>query len=228
MDTKLRQALALLWRRVLRRDRAELVGGEASLLLDRNWGDRLAQPGFVGHLYEPKGLVFVSMYPDRGGGSDGGLSSPDLEHYEALERLRDCEEDDAGCRFSELMEVLQRIMLSWRICQNFVQPVLSKASIDFSRVACLTLLKWRIGTPDAKGLNKLYDQSWRDHTQEQFELLNPGVVVALGKSAEKAFQRLCPNHEHLFAIPMVIGTNIGEPGIAKIDEIGQWLQQRGE
>lgn len=49
----------------------------------------------------------MSMNP--GGGRGVGLGRDDLMQYEALKRLRDCEDFEVVERFSDLMKVLKEI-----------------------------------------------------------------------------------------------------------------------
>jgi hypothetical protein len=221
MHDTFQRSLALLWRRILRSDPSHLFGPEVARSLDRNWGDRIPQPGFVGPRYRIGGLVFVSMNP--GGGRGGGLGPEDIAHYEALGKLRDRSEEDAVMQFRDLNALLLRHMPTWRIFQVFVQPVLSYGALDFSEVGYLNLLKWR--TQSSSGLNKLYDLSWHDHTRKQFDLLQPSIVIAIGSDAGNAFRRHHTAGVHFDAIPRVIGNNIGAPGRAALERIGAWLRQ---
>ena len=113
-------------------------------------------------------------------------------------------------------------MPTWKIFRNFIAPVLEYAGVDFSRVAYLNLLKWR--TKKSSGLARLYDLSWHDHTQDQFGLLQPSLVIAIGSDAGNAFRRHDPSGVHFDAIPRVIGNNIGPEGYAALERIKKWLQ----
>jgi hypothetical protein len=44
---------ALLWRRILTTEPHVIFGPEAQRLLNRNWADRLPQPGYMGLRYRP-------------------------------------------------------------------------------------------------------------------------------------------------------------------------------
>jgi hypothetical protein len=220
MDPDLTRKAALLWKRILLEDPTQIFGAESTRLLQRNWGDRIAQPGYVGRLYSVRGLTFVSMNP--GGGPSQGLGPEDLAQYEVLQKLRDSTEAEAPSAFLELTAVLERIMPTWKIFRNFVSPVLEHAKVDFSHVAYLNLLKWR--TKSSSGLARLYDLSWRDHTQDQFALLQPSLVIAIGSDAGNAFRRHYPSDVHFDSIPRVIGNNIGPEGRAALERIKEWLQ----
>lgn len=213
--------LGLLWQRILRTDPAELFAEEASRLQNRSWGDHMPQPGFVGNCYQQGGIAFVSMNP--GGGRGVGLGAEDLLQYEALKALRDCPDSDVVGRFETLTEVLSRIMPTWKIIQNFVDPILRETRLSFSSIAYFNLLKWR--TSDSSKLKKLYDISWRDHTADQVRILEPGVVIAVGVDAGNAFRRHHTDAKYFDVIPRVIGNNIGEPGKAAIRRISIWLAE---
>src|SRR2546428_792584 len=141
MEPDLARSAAVLWKRILLKDPAQVFGAELSHLLQRNWGDRIAQPGYVGRQYSLRGLAFVSMNP--GGGPNQGLGPNDLAQYEIVQRLRDSAESATPGAFLELTTLLERLMPTWRICKNFVLPVLQYANLDFTRVSYLNLLKWR-------------------------------------------------------------------------------------
>jgi hypothetical protein len=219
MDSKTRTELAVLWRQILHTNPDKLFEAEVGRLQNRSWGDQLPQPGYVGPDYEIGGLAFVSMNP--GGGRGIGLGAEDLKQYKALERLRDDRESEARENFEALTLILQEIMPTWTITQRFVLPILQQSGIAFSAISYFNLLKWR--TSNSSKLGKLYDRSWTDHTSEQVSLLSPGVVIAIGVDAGKAFQRHHTGVVHSDVIPRVIGNNIGEPGKEAIHRICGWL-----
>jgi hypothetical protein len=156
-----------------------------------------------------------------GGGRDNGLGANDLALYEVLQKLRNSNDADASSAFQELTALLEHIMPFGRIFRNFVGPVLEYAQLDFTGVAYLNLLKWR--TKKSSGIRRLYDLSWQHHTGEQFSLVDPSVVIAIGSSAGKALSRLAPKNVHLETIPRVIGSNIGAEGRLALERIKKWF-----
>ena len=185
--------------------------------MNRNWADRLPQPGYMGARYRPGGLVFVSMNP--GAGPQDGLGADDLRQYAALERLRNCDEGAALAPFDELTHVLADVMPGWKIHRNFVAPVLCAAGVDFSQVAYVNLLKWR--TSASSGLARLYELSWQDHTRDQLGLLAPSRVIAIGSDAGRAFQRHATACVDFDFIPRAIGNNVGPAGRAALARINR-------
>jgi hypothetical protein len=219
MDSVLANQLALLWRRILRRDPQALFAPHNGRLLRRHDGDDLAQPGFVGRHYTAGGLVFVSMNP--GGGERAGRGPGDRVLYQALRTLRDSTGEGILPAFESLIDLLEKGMPNGRIFCNFVRPVLEYAGVRFSDVAYLNLLKWR--TQSSRGLKELYEISWRDHVMEQVSLLEPRLVVAIGVSAGKAWSCHYGGSTHLETIPRVVGSNIGNEGRRALSGIRAWL-----
>ena len=203
-----RLSAALLWRRVLRADPNVIFGSEASRLMNRNWADRLPQPGYMGLRYRSSGLVFVSMNP--GAGPQDGLGPDDQRQYAALKHLRDGDDSSICAAFDDLTAVLANIMPGWKIHRNFVMPVLQAAGLDFSQVAYVNLLKWR--TTASSGLARLYALSWNHHTHDQIELLAPRHVIAIGSDAGHAFKKHYTGQAEFDFIPRVIGNNVGPDG----------------
>jgi hypothetical protein len=218
----LRYKTALLWRRILTANPDAIFGAEAQRLMNRNWADQLPQPGYVGLRYQPGGLLFVSMNP--GAGPQDGLSPDDQRQYCALQRLRDTDEAAAPDAFDQLTQVLADIMPGWKIQRNFVAPVLRTADLDFTQVAYINLLKWR--TKASSGLARLYALSWEHHTRDQFELLAPSRVIAIGSDAGRAFQRHFTGAVNFDVIPRVIGNNVGPAGQEALSRIAGMLDPK--
>src|SRR3989442_3913173 len=230
MNPDLVRRAALLWRRILLQDPKQIFGSAADRLLNRNWGDRIPQPGYVGRRYDVRGLMFVSMNP--GGGPNEGLGPEDLAQYKILQRLRDSPEADEPSAFHELTSVLEHISPTWKIFRILVAPVLDYAQVDFTNVAYLTLLKCR--RQKSSGLTRLYGLSWQHHTRDQISLLDPSVVIAIGSDAGRAFLRLSPRNTgppagppgcafHLEAVPRVIGDTIGPDSRLALKRIKDWF-----
>jgi len=214
MVPELELKLAMLWWRILHQEPRCLFGTEAAKLRNSSWGDEIPQPGYVGGEYESHGIAFVSMNP---GGSQGDRpGSTDEKQLVALRHFRECAEVDAPHAFPKVMRVLEEVMPTWSIYRNFVAPVLQCARLRLSQVAYLNLFKWR--TQQGAALERLYELSWKHHTREQFNLLEPGFVISIGVGVGRQFQRLDSSSTEVHAIPR-IRNNIGRAGRQKIIEI---------
>ncbi len=183
-----RTELAQLWQSVLRTDPDRLFGWDAERLAQRpGSGDELPQPGFVGPSYRPGGVLFLGNNPGK-----GALPHSTLEerHLQALRNLKEADPDSLLGSFEALTEALMRIMSGWDIVRNYVRPIISKADVDLASIAYLNLLKWRCDTPTMH----MFRQSWQAHTKEQYRLLRPAFVVAIGSTAADRFEAVSGTH----------------------------------
>ena len=211
----------MLWWRILRQNPNDLFGPEVAKLRNQTWGDRIPQPGYLGNDYVPGGIMFVSMNP--GGSQRDRPGTTDEQQLLALKKLGECARADSLRGFANLRAVLERIMPTWSIYRNFVAPILECAKLRFSHVVYLNLLKWR--TQKDAALDRLYALSWQHHTREQFDLLRPGVVIAIGLGSGDAFKQLNSNDVRLFKIRRIMN-NIHPEGRAEIKRICAWLGNR--
>ncbi len=176
-----RLELAQLWQSILRTDPSELFGWDAERLAQRpGSGDDLPQPGFVGPLYRPGGILFLAKNPGKGALP---LNAVEAGHVRALKNLQSADLDSLLGSFETLMESLMQIMSGWDIVKNYVRPIISKADMDLDSIAYLNLLKWRCDIPTMY----MFRQSWQAHTREQYRLLRPTFVIAIGKGPADIF-----------------------------------------
>jgi hypothetical protein len=82
------------------------------------------------------------------------------------------------------MEALVQIMSGWDIVRNYVRPIISKADMDLDSIAYLNLLKWR---SDDEPTISMFRRSWQAHTRDQYRLLRPTFVIAIGKGTADLF-----------------------------------------
>jgi hypothetical protein len=89
-----RLELAKLWQSILRTDPNRLFGPDTDILMDRpNTGDDLPQPGFVGPLYRPGGVLFLGNNPGNGPSDPNDLDNLEIRHIRALRDLKDATPD---------------------------------------------------------------------------------------------------------------------------------------
>lgn len=179
-----RGELAGLWQSILQADPNRLFGADSWRLEQRSgFGDDLAQPGFVGSRYQRGGILFLAKNPGKG---TLPLSAGEERHLSALRGLRSAVPESLLASFERLMDELLDVMPGWGVFQNYVRPIISEAGIAHESVAYINLLKWR--SEDARP--GMFRRSWLAHTQEQYRLLQPRYVIALGHTTEGIFQDL--------------------------------------
>ncbi len=173
-----RLELARLWQSILRTDPNRLFGWDAEILVQStDTGDSLPQPGFVGPLYRPGGVLFLGNNPGNGPSDPDKLDDLELRHIRALRDLKSVPSDSLQGSFEALMESLIPIMAAWCLVQNYVRPIISGADIDLDSIAYLNLFKWRSRTFEwrsSKGTPAYaYRESWREHTGSNFACSAP-------------------------------------------------------
>ncbi len=183
MNAQLKRDLAELWQKILRTDPKRLFGKRHTVIRDYNEDDWIAQPGYVGAQYPIGGLAFVAANP--GGQKRDDIGGEDTEQYRLLKRLRSAASARRIKAFDELNRDLARSMKKWRIYERYVAALLEGLPISFSHVAFLNLVKWR--TTGETLPRSLLEISWRTHTRDQLELLQPSLVISLGKSRAGPF-----------------------------------------
>jgi hypothetical protein len=113
-------------------------------------------------------------------------------HLRALRNLQSAGPDSLLASFETLTEDLTRIMSAWDIVRNYVRPIISRADMDLDSIAYLNLLKWR---SEGEPTMSMFRRSWQAHTEDQFRLLRPAFVVAIGKGTADVFASASDSHD---------------------------------
>jgi hypothetical protein len=184
-----RLELAQLGQSILRTDPDRLFGMDTERLARRpGSGDELPQLGFVGPSYQPGGVLFLGNNPGKG---PLPLNALEEQHVRSLRDLQVADPDSLQVSFEALMEALMPIMSGWDIVRNYVRPIISKSDIELDSVAYLNLLKWHCDTPTMR----MFHQSWQAHTREQYRLLRPEFVIAIGSTTADRFEAVSSTHD---------------------------------
>jgi hypothetical protein len=201
VNAKLKSELAVLWQKILRASPKKLFGSGASAIRDHNVDDWIAQPGYVGSQYRVGGLIFVAANP--GGRTQDDLGATDTKQYKLLTQLRSAGTRSRAGAFDELNRDLAVSMKTWGIYDMYVARILDGLPIRFSAVAFLNLVKWR--TAGETMPRSLVGASWRAHTSDQLELLQPSLIISLGKSVTGPFIDGHYDSAHNITIPRTRG-----------------------
>ncbi len=220
-STALLLAAALVALPIGRRKRL-VFGTDAGLRRREDDEDDLAQPGYVGPDYgdAPVKVLFIGENP----GNPSGASERDADQiqYKKLRAIRDAEPAHVEAAFNDLMDALGRapdgVMRHWRIYSLIIKDVVEKAGIDLLEVAHLNLVKWR-GDPSPAVL----ERGWRKHTQGQVKVLDPDIIVALGKTFAGQFEKLYRGEARVVAVPRVRGDKGRHPDAKGAIDKAAWL-----
>ena len=181
-----RVELARLWQSILQTDPDQLFGRQdanSRLVRRPDSGDEIPQPGFVGSEYQPGGVLFIAKNPAKG---ELPLNTLEERHVQTLRSFKSSHSDSLPESFETLMKELVHIMSEWHMVRNYVRPIISKAGVELESVAFLNLFKWR--SDDVT--RAMFRRSWQAHTGEQYRLLRPALVIAVGKGTADIFGRV--------------------------------------
>jgi hypothetical protein len=192
--------LAAHWQAILRTDPKRLFGADYKWIRQAALDDSMPQPGYVGRRYKVCGLVFVAGNP---GGPKQRLGkeigTEDQKQYELLTALRRAAPTKRLQAFRALNDGLGESMQSWNISAKYVQAVI-KDLVEFSEISFINLVKWR--TVDERMPRGLLKKSWDAHTRDQLQLLQPSLVICLGKTIASPFMNQnYSERAHLITIP---------------------------
>jgi len=214
MNEAFKSELSQIWQQILLTNPKAIFGAEVTKLSNRHYADAIPQPGFVGSNYRRGGILFIAMNP--GGGADEHDFDGRLI-YATLQHLRASDVEARNAAFDQMNKTHQQIVPQWKICANFVSPVLKCTGQTLQDVAYINLLKWR--TQKSSGLDCLYGLSWDAHTHKQVEALAPGAVIAVGSNAGTAFASRYKGNIYFDAIPRAVGNNLRKESHEAISRI---------
>ncbi|MGO9743949.1 MAG: hypothetical protein ACLPN5_21020 [Roseiarcus sp.] len=176
--------IANLWQRIAKLDIGEVFERPDAPIRGRFDFDRYAQPGYVGRNYVRGGVLLIGQNP--GNGSNSMQAEGDNCQELALAKFRTASAEQLSKAMVELMQRLEQgVMPTWSIVRNVVSPLLTALDLRLDQVAYTNLVKFR--TSDLKVRLPEVRKS-QQHTLLQIGLLEPRLIIRLGKTAFGAFK----------------------------------------
>jgi hypothetical protein len=129
----------------------------------------VAQPGWVGPDY--RGVVLIGQNPGRGTGDATARLKRQNDAYLAWR-------DNGRPGYEQALKLLMADVLNWRVWNQWVRPLLSRARLSAGQVGYLNLVKVPT-VDDKKPTAAMFKIDW-PWTLRQLEALEPRVVVAGG------------------------------------------------
>ncbi|RPJ48309.1 MAG: hypothetical protein EHM16_03080 [Betaproteobacteria bacterium] len=139
----------------------------------RDDGENVPQPGYIGSKYRNVRVLLVGQNP----GTPKSLSAQDLPYTAALRALRD---EPTTQRYKELRTVLRTFIPQWPVQNNHFPLIESGLTLD--DIAYCNIVRCRT-TGDGTPRELLSKQCLNEHFVRWLNLLNPKVVVFIGKWA---------------------------------------------
>jgi hypothetical protein len=138
-------------------------------------------PGYVGEAYQPGGPVLVAINPGGGGDGYAERSSADEEFYPILEAFHRSTTDTLREHFRAMNDGWVRSMRTWNL-RRIIDPVLGALDCEVEQVAFLNAVPYRTRENRAPSVFARR-QAWMLVTRPLLDVLQPGVLVALGQKA---------------------------------------------
>ena len=139
----------------------------------RDEGENVPQPGYIGSNYRKVRVLLVGQNP----ATPKSLAAEDLPYTTALRALRN---EPTIQRYKELRTVLRTFIPQWPVQNNHFP--LTESGLTLDDIAYCNIVRCRT-TGDSKPGVILTKQCLNEHFARWLNLLNPKVVVFIGKWA---------------------------------------------
>jgi hypothetical protein len=185
---------------------------------------RLPSLGFVGKSYIVGGICLMAI--NSGGGGDTYTRTPEDEIlYTLIEKFK--AEDDSIARI-KAFEVMSKTYSSqaqeWNI-RRIIMPVLKACNSDINSIAYLNTFPFRTrgdNTPHIRALRN----SWKFIITPILSILEPSVIITLGKKAGNSICKLYEGNAKVFIIPRTIGDSyVSDSAEKEISEIRKYSSE---
>ena len=219
-DLAFRARLAKESRRLVAISRAEIFGAAEpqSRPLNLEADAALMFPGYVGSRYEPGGAVLLAINP--GGGKDGYKvrTRADEGFYPLMEAFHWCTPDELLARYEAMNAGWVASMRTWNL-RRIINPVLDALSCTVDRVAFLNAVPYRT-QEDRLPSAYARRQAWTLVTEPLLQVLEPGIIVALGQKAGDVLDQLYRGGAQTFTVQRSNGdTYVTPKALGVLEEI---------
>jgi len=175
-------------------------------------------PGYVGPQYRRGGPLLLAINPGGGKDSYKVRTRADGEFYPILEAFHWCGADRARAHFEAMNAGWVRNMRMWNL-RRILEPVLDALGCSVDGVAFLNAVPYR--TREDR-LPSVYArrQAWTLVTEPLLQLLEPGVIVALGQKAGDVLDQHYRGTAHRFTVQRSNGdTYLTPKALSVLEEI---------
>lgn len=182
-DLAFRSRLAKVSRGLVAISRAQIFGAAEpqSRPVNLEADAALMFPGYVGLRYEPGGAVLLAINPGGGKAAYKARTPADERLYPLMEAFQWCTPDALLARYEAMNVGWVASMRTWNL-RRIIEPVLEALECNVDRVAFLNAVPYRTREnrlPSAYARR----QAWARVTEPLLQVLEPGVIVALGQKA---------------------------------------------
>lgn len=215
-----RSAMADTFKRLATISRTEIFGTAEpqSRPLNLQADAALMFPGYVGPHYRRGGPLLLAINPGGGKDSYKVRTRADGEFYPIMETFHWCGAESALAPFEAMNAAWVRNMRIWNL-RRILEPVLDALGCSVDGVAFLNAVPYR--TREDR-LPSVYArrQAWTLVTEPLLQLLEPGVIVALGQKAGDVLDRHYHGKARTFTVQRSNGdTYVTAKALGVLEEI---------
>ena len=182
-DLAFRSRLATTSRRLIATSRPEIFGAAEPQTRPVNLeaDAALMFPGYVGPRYEPGGVVLLAINPGGGKAAYKARTPADERFYPLMEAFQWCTPDALLARYEAMNAGWAVSMRTWNL-RRVIEPVLDALECNVDRVAFLNAVPYRT-REDRLPSAYARRQAWGRVIEPLLQVLEPGIIVALGQKA---------------------------------------------
>lgn len=160
-------------------------------------------PGAVGPNYRPGGVVLLAINPGGGGDAYRTRTPLDEQFYPLLMQARDAEGVESFDAIQAFGSAFFQVLPGWNI-NRIISPCIDAAGVALDETAYLNAVPYRT-REDREPTVGAKRQAWNLVTMPLLEVLQPGIVIALGKKAGSVLSRFYDGPAKAFVVPRTIG-----------------------
>lgn len=160
-------------------------------------------PGAVGPNYRPGGVVLLAINPGGGGDAYRTRTSLDERFYPLLMQARDADGVTSFDAIQAFGSAFFQVLPGWNI-NRIIIPCLDAAGAALDETAYLNAVPYRT-RKDREPTVGAKHQSWNLVTMPLLEVLQPGIIIALGCKAGDVITRFYTGPVKTFVVPRTNG-----------------------
>lgn len=200
--------------------RATLYGCEDDHQMPLHLQDDARTPflGFCGPKWKSGGVVVLAINPGGGGDAYKRRTHQDAELIPLIRQFMTSVPQDVGIVFYDMCDSYRQQVQTWNLWR-ILRPTLDACGCSIDEVCYLNIFPYRT-LGDAKPTEAALRRAWSLIVQPLLTVLDPAMVVALGKKAGNVAMKLHSQPPRLFVVPRTIGDSyVSHEAQAVLDQI---------
>lgn len=198
------ESLVQVFHRVAQVTRASLyeTPDDPQLPLNLQSDARIPFLGFCGPRYENRGVVVLAINPGGGGNSYTSRTPQDSALIPLIEKFASAPSASTSA-FETMCESYSAQVQTWNLWR-ILRPTLEASGTTLEHACYLNIFPYRTER-DVRPSSQALVNAWQKVVSPLLEVLDPSLIVALGKKAGSVADRFHRPPPTLFVVPRTIG-----------------------